>query len=467
MMKKILSCLLALTFALSLGSVATISSSASTFGDFQYGLIRGGTEAQVSRYLGAGGDVEIPATIEGRPVTEIGQEAFYFCETLTGVVIPDSVTYIGESAFYHCTSLTSVTLPAGLTHLGERAFSWCKALTSVAIPGGVTRLEEGVFVGCKSLTELTLPEGLVSIGESAVSSCESLPFIVIPDSVTFMGDAAFSSCGALADVTLSSGLTEIGRSVFAGCEALQHITLPNGVTRIGGDAFMESGLTEIVLPEGLVSIGVQAFAGCKSLSDVTFPESLTDVAHSAFVLTPWWEAQPDGVVYIGTMAYHYKGVCPTSVTIQDGTTRIDGGAFYDVFLVSVTLPYTDDQARWNAKLEEIVLPSSVTAIGRYAFYGCNRLDSIRYDGSRIDRVKMQIDEGNDRVLAATWTYRDTVAGDPGDANGDASIDMKDVLRVRQSIAGLTVTVDATAADASGDQSVDMKDVLLVRLSLTV
>ena len=459
-MKKILSVFLALTFALLLGSVAAISSSAETFGDFQYGIIQGGTEVQVSRYLGAGGDVEIPATIEGIPVTGIGQEAFYFCETLTSVVIPDSVTSIGQSAFYHCTALTSVTLPAGLTRIGERAFSWCKALTSVAVPSGVTRLESGVFVGCKNLTELTLPESLVSIGESAVSCCESLTSIVIPDSVTFMEDSAFSSCGALTAVTRSKGLTEISGSAFAGCEALQHVTLPDGVTRIGSDAFMESGLTEIVLPEGLVSIGVQAFAGCKSLSCVTFPESLTDVAYNAFVLTPWWEAQPDGLVYIGTMAYHYKGVCPTSVTIQDGTTRIDGGAFYDSFLASVT-------ARWNAKLEEIVLPSSVTAIGRYAFYGCNRLDTVRYDGSRIDRVKMKIDEGNDQVLTATWTYRDTVAGDPGDANGDASIDMKDVLVIRQSIAGMTVTVDANAADASGDRNVDMKDVLLVRLSLTV
>ena len=68
------------------------------------------------------GAVTIPSTLGGRPVTRIGNWAFYDCSGLTSVTIPDSVTSIGDRAFYHCSGLTSVTIPDGVTSIGDSAF---------------------------------------------------------------------------------------------------------------------------------------------------------------------------------------------------------------------------------------------------------------------------------------------------------------------------------------------------------
>ncbi|NLB65058.1 MAG: leucine-rich repeat protein, partial [Lentisphaerae bacterium] len=77
-----------------------VGASAATFGDFEYSS--DGTSITIMDYQGAGGEVTIPDTIEGLPVTSIGQEAFEECSDLTSVVIPDSITSIGESAFWWC-----------------------------------------------------------------------------------------------------------------------------------------------------------------------------------------------------------------------------------------------------------------------------------------------------------------------------------------------------------------------------
>ena len=103
----------------------------------------------------ASGAVTIPATIEGKPVTSIGNEAFYQCSSLTSIVISDSVTSIEGGAFLGCTSLTSITIPDSVSSIGEYAFSGCTSLTSITIPDGVSSIGRTAFSGCTSLTVVT------------------------------------------------------------------------------------------------------------------------------------------------------------------------------------------------------------------------------------------------------------------------------------------------------------------------
>ena len=96
--------------------------------DYQYVLLDDGT-IEITNYKGNADRLTIPAKIAGKTVTSIGYYAFYSCDSLTSVSIPDSVTSIGDYAFSFCGSLTSVSIPDSVTSIGDYAFAGCGSLT--------------------------------------------------------------------------------------------------------------------------------------------------------------------------------------------------------------------------------------------------------------------------------------------------------------------------------------------------
>lgn len=130
-------------------------------------------------------------------VTEIGDEAFAHCKSLTRITIPDSVTEIGDSAFACCESLADITIPDSVTKIGGEAFALCKSLTRITIPNSVTKIEKSSFSSCKELTGITIPDGVTEIGNYAFYQCTFLMSITIPDSLTKIGENAFKDCGRL------------------------------------------------------------------------------------------------------------------------------------------------------------------------------------------------------------------------------------------------------------------------------
>ena len=158
-------------------------------------------------------DLILPGEINGKTVIAIGDNAFWGCDSLTSVTIPDSVTSIGNGAFGNCDSLTSVTIPDSVTIIGGWAFAWCYSLTSVAIPDSVTSIGGHAFAWCYSLTSVTIPDSVTIIGGWAFSSCDSLTSVTIPDSVTSIGDNAFEFCVRLASVTIPADCT-VGEEAF-------------------------------------------------------------------------------------------------------------------------------------------------------------------------------------------------------------------------------------------------------------
>jgi len=119
------------------------------------------------------------------------------CDTLTSVVIGNSVTNIGSSAFNECTSLTSVTIGNGVTSIGNFAFSDCSSLTNIIIPNRVTSIEMGVFSNCSSLRSIIIPDRVESIGYYSFSDCTSLRSVVIPKNLAEIDSSAFRSCVSL------------------------------------------------------------------------------------------------------------------------------------------------------------------------------------------------------------------------------------------------------------------------------
>ena len=171
---RILSAFLAVAMLLTLLPAAAFAAPAPE-SDFEYGEygVKNGTVI-ITKYKGAGGAVEIPATLGGYPVTGIKMQAFVECTSLKSVSMPESVTSIGNSAFAGCTGLESVKLPAGLKSIGENAFYSCTSLTSVVIPDKVTSIASLAFFGCLKLESITIPAGVTTLDSSFVFGCTNL-----------------------------------------------------------------------------------------------------------------------------------------------------------------------------------------------------------------------------------------------------------------------------------------------------
>ena len=170
--------------------------------------------ATITGYTGPGGEVTIPGTINGLPVTGIGYRAFAINATLTGVVIPDGVTTIGTEAFYFCKGLTSVTIPDSVTTIGYAAFRESDKLASVNLPENLTSIGDLAFYYCLPLTHVTIPSSTTTIGAWAFWYC-GLTTVTIPGSVTTIGEYAFRNCTALNSAAFQGNAPTMGTSVFS------------------------------------------------------------------------------------------------------------------------------------------------------------------------------------------------------------------------------------------------------------
>ena len=394
-----------------------------------------------------------------------------------------------EDGTVELTHLNDATLifdikPSGytLTGIGERACANCTVLGTIPIPDTVTYIADGAFADCQNITEMTIPKSVLDIGTGIFEGCSSLATIHVEKSNPYYTDlgenmivnyltATLVACGV--NVTeIPAHIEIIEDGVFKGSEAL----------------------TEITLPPMLLSIGNNAFADCRNLTTVNCPDSVDWMGYGVFENTPWYEAQPEGLVYIGKMLYAYKGTCPAEVEIKADTVGIAGGAFFmQENLKKITIPDTvgvigPDAFKACVNLEEVTLGRTVRAICDHAFFWCDSLKSITvpasvtYIASEWEALGYHFDADYNFVPIEGFTiygYPNTAAeayanekGFPfvalappvslGDADEDGNITMKDVLLVRKSIAGLVAGINRYAADVDGDGNVTMKDVLMIR-----
>ena len=231
------------------------------------------------------GDVIIPSTLGGYPVTSIGTRAFFWCEDVTSVTIPDEVTSIDEGAFDCCTNVQSITIPDSVTSIGERAFAWCENLTSITIPDGVTSIGESMFYCCSKLESITIPNGVTSIGRDAFAGCASITSITVPDGVTTISEYAFFDCQAMTSITLPDSITSIGRHAFLDTGYyLNEDNWEDNVLYIGKHLIKANSLIsgEYTVKEGTLTIVVYAFACQEELTGITLPESVKNIGEGAF-----------------------------------------------------------------------------------------------------------------------------------------------------------------------------------------
>ena len=150
----------------------------------------------------------------------IASEAFYGCEGLISISIPNSVTNIGSYAFLDCKGLEKVSIPDNVTNISIGAFKGCSNITSIVIPNSITRLNEDVFDGCYGLTSVIIPNSVTIIVREAFDRCYNLTSVNIPNSVISIGFEAFKNCSELTSLTIPNSVTFIDRKAFWGCTKL-------------------------------------------------------------------------------------------------------------------------------------------------------------------------------------------------------------------------------------------------------
>ncbi len=130
------------------------------------------------------------------------------------VTFAPTLQAIAEKAFYQCNGITAVTIPEGITTIHSFTFYENNNLISVDFPQGLTRIDSFAFAGCNQLKMLHLPERLQTIENNAFGGCIGLQTVVFPEGLTHIKDSAFYNCKKLDSVILPKGLVEIGEMAF-------------------------------------------------------------------------------------------------------------------------------------------------------------------------------------------------------------------------------------------------------------
>ena len=298
------------------------------------------------------GDVIFPETVQNDniiyTVTRIGSYAFYCCNSMTSVVIPNSVTLIGSYAFWGCSGLTgTLTIPNSVTRINDYAFYYCSALTG----------------------DLILPNSLTYIGSYAFSGCSHLTgCLFIPNSVTSIGGYAFNSCSGLTEVNYNStNCADVlsNYPLFGNCRDLHTLIIGDNVERIPAFMFIGCGFTgSLTIPNSVTSIGSSAFTSCSGFTgNLTIPNSVTEIGGSAFWGCSGFTGDlviPNSVTTINQSAFHSCSGFTGSLFIPNSVTTIGSYAFQDC----------------SGFTGNLIIGNSVTTIGYYAFYGCRGFSSI-------------------------------------------------------------------------------------------
>lgn len=238
---------------------------------FRYQEIAEGAEIAITGFNNPGGAVEIPAAIDGKPVTSIGEGAFED-DLITSVSIPAGVKTIGNAAFRRCSQLQTVTFAEGsaLASIGDNAFEGCQQLSGLQLPSGVTEIGQAAFNGCRALKEITIPNGVTELKTLTFGTCTSLQNVILPDGLQTIGDRVFSGCAALTQIVLPDGVTALGARAFNNCQALAKVLVPASVESIAEDVF---NLSENVTLYGYADTAAETFAQANEIAFVVVAES--------------------------------------------------------------------------------------------------------------------------------------------------------------------------------------------------
>lgn len=287
-----------------------------------------------------------PNTLKSFTMSRVYNDSGY---KLTSLALPESVDYV---MITNQTDLKNLTLPT-TAKLGYNCFEYCSALETLTVPKGNTRLE------------------------ISLSGCSSLKKVVLADDTVELGNCALGYSDSLTTVDLKN-VRIIGSEAFWHCPSIQKITIPDTVTTICNMAFADcSNLTTVTGGKNVKILENAAFSNCTKLTSIgNIGQNLKRLGSIVFENTKWFENQKDGIVYLGKIAYCYKGNMPknTTLTFKNGTYAVSSGFISE---------HNSTTHFEQPNLVKVVLPKSCKFIGSEAFLNCTNLKSIDLGGAEI------------------------------------------------------------------------------------
>ena len=402
--------------------------------DANYAILRG--------YDGAGGDVVVPAEIDGFTVDVIGVGVFKG-DTITSLTMPETVLELRSNAVSSCEKLTSVTLPQSLVVINRMNFFSCGALTEITIPAGVRYIGENSFRFCDALRKITFEGVCPLIDKGCFSLIAEDAVAYVPDDELEAYTEAFERAGIEVPVQPSGkNAVVVENNGFAEEDfefdpATGTITSYNGfatylaipetiggaaVKAIGPKAFAQHTYIALAeLPEGLETIGDNAFYNCETLARVVFPSTLKSIGDYAFYNAYGSNVlELPSVEHIGAYAFYAIGVTD-ALELPEGLKTIGDSAFEncrnmgDLYLPSTLESIGSNAFKGDYNIQYIVLESpTAPTLGENVFAGCDYLYDIDLNahGSRQEMEQWQAYVDALGLPCRVWRAQDPTAQSP-------------------------------------------------------
>ena len=404
--------------------------------------------------------------------------------------IPDGVKTIASYAFSNCVGLTEIHIPDGLTYIGDYAFNGCTGITELTFGKSLKDIDDGAFNGCTGITTLELPNSLIRIGDYAFANCTAMNDLSFGSSLKRIEDYAFNRCSSLTEVVIPAKVTYIGRGAFGYMPLLTSVTAlpmtPPVASLNENTVFSSYSVATLYVHESAVEAYQQA-RPWKLFSSIVG-------------ITPRFEE--DGITYelvagksvsvTNKDEGHYSGTLNVPESVQhDGRT-------YNIVAIG------ENACNGDTQLEHVVLPGTIYSIDYAAFQGCSALKTINFE-QELDSIASLAFDGCDALdtiickpivppimvsrncftMAAydnamlrvpnesirsyheseRWSEFYNIVRmesiEPGDANGNFTVDIGDVTALIDYILGNNDNINSDLMDLNYDGKVTIADVTVL------
>lgn len=336
--------------------------------------------------------IALPST-----VTSIGASAFQGCTNLISVLVYGQISSIGSSAFSGCSSLPSFDFSAiTTTQLSDNCFANCTSLTEAVLPEGMLYVNYEAFYGCTNLRKLVFPSTVTQIHARVIQGCSNLeklyffrttlPGAISEESLYNPGVnfTIYVPAGCIETYTASSYfpsdpdryaiIPAADFLTYAYDEVNLTATVTGHLPNIAGDLEIPSSLYHQGSTYSVTAINEYAFINCLALTSVTLPDAITTIESYTFGSCTGLTSVslPANLTIIGSSAFK-NCIALTSIEIPQGVTVFGDQAFYGTGLTTLTLPASVGYIDYNAfrdcfNLETVyALSTTPPALGNNVF----------------------------------------------------------------------------------------------------